>query len=165
MAMFVHLAPESRVALIRRNGIRRLRRAWGDFPGGIFAVPVTRNFYLSHQWLRELKRRNAGAIAGVYFRIPDEEWVWVGHYGQAHRWMTASAAVAQFVSGEATEGWEVIVPRRIGPGEIHRVRRLPQVLGWRYMPGSHGRTPCGCDFCQRGQYGAGRIRAKWNARA
>src|SRR5262245_59354213 len=34
MAMFVHLAPETRVALIRRNGIRRLRRAMGDFPGG-----------------------------------------------------------------------------------------------------------------------------------
>ena len=52
--MFVHLAPESRVALIRRNGISRLRNAWGDGPAGIFAVPVTRNFYLSHQWLREL---------------------------------------------------------------------------------------------------------------
>ena len=40
MAMFVHLAPESRVALIRRNGIRRLRPARGDFPGGVFAVLV-----------------------------------------------------------------------------------------------------------------------------
>lgn len=60
MAMFVHLAPESRIALIRRNGIRRLRRAAGEFPGGVFAVPVTRNFYISHQWLRELKRRNEG---------------------------------------------------------------------------------------------------------
>ena len=42
MAMFVHLAPRSRVALIRRNGISRLRQAWGDRPAGIFAVPVTR---------------------------------------------------------------------------------------------------------------------------
>ena len=73
MAMFVHLAPESRVALIRRNGIRRMRQAGGDFPGGVFAVPVTRNFYVSHQWLRELKRSNQGAIAGVYFRIPEPE--------------------------------------------------------------------------------------------
>jgi hypothetical protein len=47
MAMFVHLAPESRVALIQRNGIRRLRRASGDFPGGVFAMPVTRNFYVA----------------------------------------------------------------------------------------------------------------------
>jgi hypothetical protein len=62
MAMFVHLAPESRIALIRRTGIRRLRRAGVAFPAGVFAVPVTRNFYVSHQWLRELKRRNAGRL-------------------------------------------------------------------------------------------------------
>ena len=65
MAMFVHLTPESRIALIRRNGIRRVRRAAGEFPGGVFAVPVTRNFYVSHQWVRELKRRNQGAIAAA----------------------------------------------------------------------------------------------------
>jgi hypothetical protein len=41
MAMFAHLAPESRIALIRHNGIRRLRQAVGDFPGGVFAVPET----------------------------------------------------------------------------------------------------------------------------
>ena len=82
MPMFVHLAPESRVALIRRNGISRLRKPSGDHPGGIFAVPVTRNFYVSHQWLRELKRRGQGAIAGIYFRIYDDESVWCGHYGR-----------------------------------------------------------------------------------
>src|SRR6476646_4426847 len=113
MAMFVHLAPESRVARIRRNGIRRLRRAWGEFPGGVFAVPVTRNFYVSHQWLRELKRRNQGQIAGIYFRIADVERVWVGHYNQGHRWMSASEAVAEFMSAEDPKGWEVVIPRRI----------------------------------------------------
>ena len=100
MAMFVHLTPESRVALIRRNGIRRLRRPFGDFPGGVFAVPVTRNFYVSHQWLRELKRRNQGAIVGVYFRIPDEEEVWVGHYRQGHCWRSAAEAVGEFAAAE-----------------------------------------------------------------
>lgn len=40
MPIFVHLTPESRVALIRRNGIGRLRKAVGDRPGGIFAMPV-----------------------------------------------------------------------------------------------------------------------------
>jgi hypothetical protein len=162
MAMFVHLAPESRVALIRRNGIRRLRRPWGEFPGGVFAVPVTRNFYVSHQWLRELKRRNAGPIAGIYFRIPDDERVWVGHYGQAHRWTTAAEAVAAFMAADTAEGWEVVIPRRIEASEVHRTRRLPQVVGWRYRPGSHGTKPCGCDFCQRGQYGARRLRRNYN---
>jgi hypothetical protein len=160
--MFVHLALESRVALIRRNGIRRLRRPSGNFPGGVFAVPVTRSFHLSHQWLRELRRRNAGPIAGVYFRIPDEERIWVGHYGRAHRWMTAVEAVAEFMKAESREGWEVVIPRRIDASEIHRTRSLPQVVGWRYHPGAHGTRPCGCDFCQRGEYGAKRLREEYN---
>jgi hypothetical protein len=158
MATFVHLALESRVALIRRNGISRLRRAFGKLPRVIFAVPVTRNFYISHQWLRELKRRNQGPITGVYFRIPDDEIVWVGHYGSNHRSMTAAEAVAEFMKDDNREGWEVIIARRIEAKEIYRVRDLPQVVGWRYMPGSHGKKPCGCPFCQRGQYGGKKLR-------
>ncbi len=161
MAMFVHLAPESRVALIRRNGIRRLRRAWNDFPGGVFAVPVTRNFYISHQWLRELKRRNQGAFAGIYFRIPDEEQVWVGHYGQHHRWMSAAEAVAEFSTAEDAQGWEVVIPRRIEASELHRVRQLPQVIGWRFSPTSKGKPPfCTCKFCTRSEYGSRRMRKR-----
>src|SRR5687768_12151791 len=117
MAMFVHLTAESRTALIRRNGTTRVRRATSSLPGGIFAVPVTRNFYASHQWLRELKRKNAGAIAGVYFRLPDEQRVWVGHYSQSHAEMTAAEAVAVFLSADIREGWEVIIPRLISAQE------------------------------------------------
>jgi hypothetical protein len=161
MPIFVHLAPESRVALIRRNGIGRLRKAWGDRPGGIFAVPVTRNFYISHQWLRELKRRGQGAISGIYFRLADEEPVWVGHYGRAHRRMTAAEAVGEFMGAESREGWEVIIPRRIAAKEIHRVRSLPQVVGWRYHPGAKGKPPyCTCKYCTRGDYGAARLRVR-----
>jgi len=86
MAMFVHLASESSAAQIRRNGVARFRKGVGASPRGVFAVPVTRNFYASHQWLREMKRRNKGSIIGVYFRVLDDQPVWVGHYGQAHRW-------------------------------------------------------------------------------
>src|SRR5262245_17064841 len=113
MPMFVHLAPLSRAPLIRRNGIRRLARARGDFPGGVFAAPMTRNFYVSHQWLRELRRWKSGPIVGVYFRIPDAERVWVGHYGQRHRWMSAAEAAATFMASEDRMGWEVVIPRRI----------------------------------------------------
>jgi hypothetical protein len=161
MAMFVHLAPESRVALIKRNGIRRLRRARGDFPGGVFAIPITRNFYVSHQWLRELKRRNCGSIAGVYFRIPDHERVYVGHYNHAHRWMSAAEAVAEFMAAEDANGWEVVIPRRIEASEIHRARRLSQVIGWRFCPTAKGKPPfCTCKFCTRGDYGARRLRGR-----
>lgn len=164
MAMFVHLTPASRIAQIRRNGIRRLRRAAGDFPGGVFAVPVTRNFYISHQWLRELKRRNQGVIVGVYFRIPDDEQVWVGHYRQGHVWMSAAKAIGAFAAAEDAQGWEVIIPRRIDSNELHRIRQLPQVVGWRFSPDAKGKPPfCTCKFCVRSDYGARRLRERLGA--
>ena len=161
MAMFVHIAPEAALARIRRNGISRSRRALGTSSGGVFAVPVTRNFYISHQWLRELKRRGGGTFVGVYFRVADDEPVWVGHYNQRRRRMTAAEAAAEFMAAENREGWEVIIPRRIEAREIHRTRPLPQVLGWRYFPEAKGRPPfCPCAYCTRGEYGARRLRAR-----
>lgn len=162
MAMFVHLTLESQLPSVRRNGLRRNRRDYGEFRGGVFAVPVTRNFYVSHQWLRELKRRNAGPLAGVYFRISDDERVWVGHYGQSHQWLTAAQAVAVFDTAERREGWEVVIPRKIESDEVHRTRVLPQVIGWRYFPDAHGTKPCGCGFCQRGLYGGAKLRVEYN---
>jgi len=161
MAMFIHLAFESRVSQIRRNGVTRFRRGRGGAPSGLFAVPVTRSFYISHQWLRELKRRGRGPIAGIYFRIPDDQRVWVGHYGQVHKWMSAAEAVALFMTAEDPMGWEVVIPRRIEASEIHRTRRLPQVVGWRYSPTAKGKPPfCTCRFCTRGEYGAAKLRRR-----
>jgi len=161
MAMFVHLTTESRVSRIRRNGIARLRKAIGNSPAGIYAVPVARNFYASHQWLRELKRQNLGPIAGIYFRVPDEQQVWVGHYGKTHSLVTASEAVAEFAKADDSAGWEVIIPRRIEAGEIHKTRQLPQVIGWRFSPTSKGKPPfCTCKFCTRGEYGSAKMRKR-----
>ena len=160
MAMFVHLTAEKNIKSILRNGISRIRRR-ANYPHGVFAMPVTRNFYISHQWLRELKRRGGNTISAVYFRISDEERVWVGHYNQAHQQMTAAEAAALIMTSESREGYEVIVPRRIEKSEIHRIKSLPQVMGWRYYPGAHGKRPCGCGFCQRGEYGARRLRKKY----
>jgi hypothetical protein len=161
LATFVHLTSVSRANLIRRNGIRRLRKPFGACPGGVFAVPVVRNFFVSHQWLRELKRRNTGAIVGVYFRITDDEPVWVGHYNQHHAQMTAAESVAQFDAAEDRQGWEVVIPCRIEAKAIQRIRMLPQVIGWRYWPGAKGRKPfCACKFCSRGEYGAKKLRER-----
>jgi hypothetical protein len=161
LPIFVHLAPESRSNLIRRNGIGRLRKGAQCQIAGIFAMPVTRNFYVSHQWLRELKRRGQGSLIGVYFRIPDIEKVWVGHYGQMHVEMSAAEAAAEFMTSESREGWEVIIPRRIEANEIHKVRVLPQVLGWRYSPGSKGKQPfCACKFCTRGEINSAKLRRR-----
>jgi hypothetical protein len=161
MAMFVHLTTESRVSRIVRSGIARLRKTTGATPEGVFAVPVTRNFYVSHQWLRELKQRNQGPVAGVYFRVPDEQMVWIGHYGKPHRFVTAAEAVACFSQGDDSLGWEVIVPRRIEASEIHKTRQLPQVIGWRFSPTSKGKPPfCTCKFCTRGEYGSAKMRKR-----
>lgn len=163
MAMFVHLALESQSKHIERVGISRLRQSFGECPGGVFAVPVVRDFYVSHQWLRELKRRNAGPIAGVYFRIPDTDQVWMGHYNQNHRVMTAAECVAEFDTAEDAQGWEVVIPRRIEPKEIHKIRALPQVVGWRYFPDAKGKRPfCACKFCTRGEYGSKALRERLN---
>ena len=164
MAMFVHIAPAERVERIRRNGIRRLRKARHGYPGGIFAVPVTPNFYVSHQWLRELRRGGSRTFVGIYFRIPDETTVWLGHYGQAHQEMSASEAVGAFLAAEDRLGWQVAIPRAIEAKEIHRIRELPQVLGWRVSPGAKGTRPCGCDYCARGQYGASERRKEYKRR-
>src|SRR5687768_16706094 len=107
-----------------------------------------------------MKRRGAGPIGAVYFRVTDNEDVWVGHYGHAHQWMTAAQAVAAFMSNNTREGWEVIIPRRISASEIHRIRSLRQVFGWRYFPGSHGKRPCGCPYCTRGEYKSASIRRR-----
>src|SRR5258708_4466769 len=140
MAMFVHLAPESSTKAILRSGIARTKRA-APSPSGVYALPVTRNFYVSHQWLRELGRTGRGPFVGVYFRIPDDELVSIGHYMREAEQMTAAQAVAVMIACKSREGYQVLIPRRILPGEIHRVRRLPQVIGWRYYPGAHGKRP------------------------
>jgi len=71
---------------------------------GVFAVPVTDNYIRTHQWLRELHRFTQQALVGVYFRLPDDEQVWLGRYNQAHQRVTAAAAAAAFFTGEERQG-------------------------------------------------------------
>jgi hypothetical protein len=54
MPLLVHLTPEKYVARIVRNGIRTGR--------GVYCLPVLPSYYVSHQWLRELKRRGQRTI-------------------------------------------------------------------------------------------------------
>jgi hypothetical protein len=65
--------------------------------------------------------------------------------------MTAAEAAAEYSAAESREGWEVIIPRRIAAKEIHRVRSLPQVVGWRYYPDAQGKPP----FCTSSSEGSG----------
>jgi hypothetical protein len=176
MPVFVHLTSQCNVASIRRGGIGLRKRLFR--PRGVYAMPVTRNFYISHQWLRELRRLGGGTIVAVYFRVRDDEPVEVGHYDSLHRTMTAAEAAGLLMAAEtrdpaaerardraskavrgggrlpsSPEGYQVIIPRRIEPREIVRVKALPQVVGWRYKPGANGTPPCTCICCSRGEYG------------
>ena len=176
MPVFVHLTLHSNVASIRRGGIGLRKRRFR--PRGVYAMPVTRNFYVSHQWLRELRRHGGGTIVAVYFRVPDDEPVEVGHYDSLYVPMTAAESAALLLAAEtrdpaaervrdrqskavqrgarlpsSPEGFEVVIPRRIEPREIIRVKALPQVVGWRHRPGANGTPPCTCLCCARGEYG------------
>ena len=174
MPVFVHLTSHRNLTSIRRSGIGLRKKRWRA--SGVFAMPVTRNFYVSHQWLRELRRWRSGNVYAVYFRLGDDEQVWIGHYGQPHVLMTANQAVALVMGAEhlapgtprhkrakqrlhnPPEGYEVIVPRKILASEIIRFRGLKQVTGWRYMPGANGTPPCTCLCCGgKGSYGIQRM--------
>ena len=57
-------------------------------------------------------------------------------------------------------GYELIIDRKIEPNEIKKARHLPQLIGWRYMPDSHTKKPCICEYCTRGTIKGNRLRKK-----
>lgn len=145
MPTLVHLADEKNSAKIIRNGLKT-----GRYGTGIYCMPVLPNFYVSHQWLRELKRNGAKSYIGVYFKLASAEMVYAGRYGKKHRYISLGEAIREIMSLEDPLGYELIVERKILPAEIHKIKRLPQTLGWRYFPGSHNKKPCNCEYCLRG---------------
>lgn len=148
MPLFVHLTPERNVRSIARAGLRGSR--------GMFCLPVLSDYGRTHQWLRELKRSGQRTIVAIDFRLPAEQRVLMGRYNQPHLETTADAVAGMILAAENSVGFEVIVPDPIGPRAIRRVRRLSQVIGWRYSPEAKGRVPCGCPAC----LGRGEIRSR-----
>jgi hypothetical protein len=121
---------------------------------------MTSNFFVTHQWVRELRRFNAGRLWGAYFWINDVEKVLFGHYN--HRPVEVQASeVAGLLATSDEMGFEVIVPRRIDHSEIRKTRPLPQIVGWRYFPKAKGSRPCGCPSCQYGMYGSRKLQAAY----
>ena len=158
MPTLVHITDEKNSARIERSGI-----ALSKWRRVIYFMPVLQNHFISHQWLRELKRRGARVLVGVYFRLPSEETVWVGKYNEPHRQVPLGEAIGILRSLPDPLGFEMFIERKIQPGEIAKVRHLPQKIGWRYKPRAHGTKPCGCRVCQRpGAYGARKIREEYD---
>jgi hypothetical protein len=85
----------------------------------------------------------------------------VGRYNEQHHQMTAARAAAHVMSQTTMTGVQVLIPRRIIPKEIFRIRNLPQLVGWRHYPDAHGKRPWACECCQKGAYGSRRIREKY----
>ncbi len=122
-------------------------------------MPILPSFYVSHQWLRELRRFHDAPLIAVDFVIPDDEEVLAGHYDRPLQTLSAAAAAAVIMAAEDARGYQVLIPRAIRPREIRRTRAIRSVVGWRYWPGSHGHAPCACPLClQPGTFGAGKIR-------
>ncbi|MBB4919109.1 hypothetical protein [Streptosporangium saharense] len=163
MTLFTHLSPADDIRSIRRAGIRARSR---DHEGraGVFCLPVMPSYQITHQWGRELHRRGGRrTMVAVDFRLPDDEPVLVGRYNHRHIERTSAEAAALIAGCEDARGYEVFVPRAIGAREIHRVRGVNRVTGWRYMPNAHGRFPCPCCLA-RGEYGSAKIRKKAESR-
>lgn len=150
MPIFVHLAPAKAIAHIRRAGIKR-------GPRGVFCMPMLPDYYSTHQWARELKRRGHRTMLAIAFRLDDTEPVSLGVYNRPHRVMSASEAVKALLEVDDPLGYEVIVPRSISARELRAIRSVPHVLGWRFYPAAHGRRSCMCDWCSRGDINRRRI--------
>lgn len=145
MATFVHITTEKNVKSILENGIKT--KLTGKEVKGVYCMAVTRNFVISHQWLRELKRDGQKTKVGAYFKLNSDEKVLFGHYKQSHVEITAGEAVKAVMDAPDARGFEIIIPRSISPKEIYKVKHLPQVIGWRYYPEAHGKSLCLCPAC------------------
>jgi len=163
MARFIHLTDERLLARLKKSGIRTT--FWGrEKFRCVYAMPVLRNFQVSHQWLRELKNRGIRTIGAIQFTIPDDQEVRVGRYNEEQVPMTAAQAVKVFMKHPTGLGLQVLIPRRISAKEITRTYVPTQIVGWRYHPEAHGKPPfCGCEYCQRGLIKNRKLRERYEA--
>lgn len=145
MPTLVHLTDEKNSRKIRSSGL-----SMDKYGFGIYAMPVLPNFYVTHQWLRELKRSGAKTFVGVYFKVPSSEMVYAGRYNKKHRHISLGDAIKEIMELEDPLGYELILTRKITSKEIFRIKHLPQTLGWRFFPDSHNKKPCNCEYCLRG---------------
>jgi hypothetical protein len=66
------------------------------------------------------------------------------------------------MSAEDPLGYEILLPRSVARHEIHKLRTVSQVIGWRYHPKAKGKRPfCTCNFCIRGEFGANKLRQRF----
>ena len=156
MATFVHIADERKLNLIQKNGLKLNRRHNGE--KGLYCFPVLKDFSLSHQWARELRRTGIKNYICIQFTIGDDEIVEIGKYNEDKILMTANEAINTVMNHSYPLGLEVIILKKVLPKQISRIYPSPKLTGWRYYPEAKGRKPfCNCKYCNRGQIKAQRL--------
>ncbi|MFT3948560.1 MAG: hypothetical protein QM763_16475 [Agriterribacter sp.] len=118
MPILVHLADERDAKRILKSGIKP-----GKYSTGISCMPVLPDFYITHQWLRELKRNGVKTYIGVYFRLPSSQMVFAGKYNQEHKHITLGQAVKEIMGVADPLGYELIIDRKIEFRCAWRLRR------------------------------------------
>ncbi|HST81628.1 MAG TPA: hypothetical protein VLL08_07825 [Kineosporiaceae bacterium] len=162
MTALMHLTSERNARRIVRSGIAARSRGWSA-ERGVYCMPVLPSFTLTHQWVRELRRWHPGPFVAIHLRLPDDTPVTVGRYGVEPEPLSAAQAAARIRSLADPRGYEVFIPRAIATNEVRRVRRIPQGVGWRYLPDAHGKLPCACPACLvPGTRGAAKIRRRFS---
>ncbi len=156
MANFIHLTDEKNTKEITTNGIASTKIK--GIISGIYCFPVLKDFYLTHQWSRELKRRGIRSFVCIQFKIKDDEIVFIGKYNGDHMKMTANQAICTIMEHDDPMGLEIIIRRRIKSTDITRLYPAPKITGWRYYPSAKGKKPfCHCKYCNRGEIRANRL--------
>src|SRR5258706_6053917 len=115
MPTLVHITDEKNATAILRSGIR--------LPGknkGIYFMLVLQSHFISHQWIRELRRGGAKVLVGVYFRLPSSEQVWAGLYNQPHRSIVLGEAIREIRALKDPLGYEIFINRSSGRSERHQ---------------------------------------------
>lgn len=165
MPRLVHIAPLAEAKKIRRNGIRaRTVRGWiVGHDRFVWAFPLLPSYTLTHSWMRELKRLGPTSLVAVTFKVADDELAFARHYRDQPIAMSAAEAAGLIHARPDPRGFEIVIPRSIGPREIVRIAVLPKGIGWRYFPEakSSDRWPCDCVMCApRGEVKARRYRER-----
>ncbi len=143
MPTLIHIADERNARKIEMNGIKI-----GKGSQGIFFMPISQDYYASHQWVRELKAQGAKTMVGIYFKMKSDEMVWFGRYNENHQKLSLGRAIKQFMEAEDRLGLEFMVERKIEVREIAKIQTVSQKVGWRHSPGSHTiPLNCGCPLC------------------
>lgn len=147
MARLVHITNIENERRIKRSGIKSGQN------NIVFFMPHMKDFLISHQWARELKRSGIKNFAAVDFKISNNEEIWFGKYNSQHEKMPLNKAISLFMNKEDPLGYEFFIERSIKAKEILKIRKIPKPVGWRYTPKAHGKPPCPCSVCiQAGGY-------------